>query len=53
VPAHAGSEGRRVSQIRSFSTMTTHVRVLGGRLVEERVQGAAMESTATYGKPLL
>ena len=43
-----GGRGRRVSQIRTFRTMTRHVDVLGDWLVEEGVQVAAMESTATY-----
>ncbi len=47
-----GERGRRVSQIRTFRTMTRHVDVLGDWLVEEGVQVAAMESTATYWKPV-
>jgi transposase len=47
-----GERGRRASQIRTFGTMTRHVDVLGDWLVEEGVQVAAMESTATYWKPV-
>ena len=47
-----GERGRRRSEIRTFRTMTRHVEVLGDWLVSEGVQVAAMESTATYWKPV-
>lgn len=40
-----GERGRRVSQIRTFRTMTRHVHVLGDWLVEEGVKVAAAGRT--------
>ncbi|MBI1378968.1 MAG: IS110 family transposase [Frankiales bacterium] len=47
-----GERGRRRSEVRTFRTMTRHIDVLGDWLIEEGVQVAAMESTATYWKPV-
>ena len=46
-----GPGGKRVSQIRTFRTMTRSLGLMADWLVECGVQLAAMESTATYWKP--
>lgn len=47
-----GEKGRRKSQTRTFRTMTRSLVVMADWLVEEGVQLSAMESTATYWKPV-
>lgn len=47
-----GERGRRRSQTRTFRTMTRSIALMAQWLVEEGVQVAAMESTATYWKPV-
>jgi Transposase len=48
-----GKDGGRHSETRSYRTMTRSVGVLADWLVEQGVTVAAMESTATYWKPVL
>lgn len=47
-----GSDGRRVSAVRTFSTMTRSVQVMADWIQEQGVTLAAMESTSTYWKPV-
>ena len=47
-----GPKGKRVSEIRTFRTMTRSLVVMADWLVECGVTLAAMESTATYWKPV-
>ncbi|MGQ0631622.1 MAG: IS110 family transposase [Sporichthyaceae bacterium] len=47
-----GPKGSRVSETRTYSTMTRHLQVMAEWLVENGVTLAAMESTATYWKPV-
>jgi transposase len=47
-----GKDGGRHSETRSYRTMTRSVGVLADWLVEQGVTVAAMESTATYWKPV-
>jgi transposase len=46
-----GSGGRRVSEVRTFSTMSRSLQVMRDWLVERGVTIAAIESTSTYWKP--
>ena len=48
-----GKDGARHSETRTYRTMTRSVGVLADWLVEQGVTVAAMESTATYWKPVL
>ena len=48
-----GADRKRQSQTRTFSTMTRSLAVMADWLVEQGVTLAAMESTATYWKPVL
>lgn len=45
-----GARGRRVSEVRTFSTMTRSLQVMRDWLVEHGVTIAAIESTSTYWK---
>ena len=45
-----GPNGRRVSEVRTFSTMTRSLEVLRAWLMERGVTIAAIESTSTYWK---
>jgi len=47
-----GPGGKRMSQTRTFPTMTRSLRVMADWLVECGVTLAAMESTSTYWKPV-
>lgn len=47
-----GAGGKRQGQTRTFSTMTRPLGVMADWLVEQQVTLAAMESTATYWKPV-
>jgi len=47
-----GPQGKRVSQTRTFKTMTRSLEVMGDWLLDEGVALAGMESTATYWKPV-
>jgi transposase len=47
-----GPRGTRASETRAFSKMTRAVQEMDARLVENGVTLAAMESTATYWKPV-
>ena len=47
-----GPNGKRVSEIRTFRTMTRSLVVMADWLVECGVTLAAMESTSTYWKPV-
>lgn len=47
-----GPGGRRSVETRTFRTMTRHLQVMRDWLVECGVQVAAMESTATYWRPV-
>lgn len=44
--------GRRASEVRTFRTMTRQLEVMADWLGEQGVELAAMESTATYWKPV-
>src|SRR3954471_15568247 len=46
-----GPKGRRVSEVRTFSTMTRSLAVMRDWLLERGVTIAAIESTSTYWKP--
>ncbi|WP_222272808.1 IS110 family transposase [Modestobacter marinus] len=46
-----GPNGRRVSEVRTFSTMSRSLAVMRDWLVERGVTIAAIESTSTYWKP--
>ena len=46
-----GPGGRRVSEVRTYSTMPRSLQVMRDWLVERGVTIAAMESTSTYWKP--
>ncbi|MGH8891020.1 MAG: IS110 family transposase, partial [Acidothermaceae bacterium] len=48
-----GADRKRQSRTRTFSTMTRSLGVMADWLVGEGVTLAAMESTATYWKPVL
>ncbi|HEX5878553.1 MAG TPA: IS110 family transposase [Actinomycetota bacterium] len=48
-----GPRRRRVSQTRTFATMSRSLQVMADWLVAEGVTLAAMESTSTYWKPVL
>jgi len=47
-----GPQGKRVSQTRTFKTMTRSLEVMRDWLLDEGVALAGMESTATYWKPV-
>lgn len=47
-----GPGGRRVSETRTFRTMSRSLQVMADWLVEQGVTLAGMESTATYWKPV-
>lgn len=47
-----GDRGRRASEVRTFRTMTRQLEVMADWLGEQGVELAAMESTATYWKPV-
>ena len=48
-----GPRRRRVSQTRTFATMSRSLQVMADWLVAEGVTLAAMESTSTYWKPVV
>jgi transposase len=47
-----GPSGSRTTETRTYSTMTRHLQVMTEWLLENGVTLAAMESTATYWKPV-
>ena len=48
-----GEGGRRVSETRTYRTMSRSLEAMADWLVEQGVTLAGMESTATYWKPVL
>jgi transposase len=48
-----GPGSSRTNEVRTYSTMTRQIEAMGRWLVESGVTLAAMESTATYWKPVL